>query len=209
MVLKVITGPAEEALTLAEVKNYLKLDDFDEDDALLSGFIASARLAFEAFTNRVLILSTIKQTWVSGFPAVSAFLPSGGVTLYRSFTNSRYEGEDFLLLRRPANSVTSLTYFDEDEVEQTMSTSDYRVFDYDSDLTGIEAVNDWPSTSDRRGAVSATYTSGWADASSVPDDVKAGMLAHIAKNYNSRNDVNGTMPRRSVALWTPYRIKLF
>ncbi len=49
-----LSGPAVEPLSLVEAKSWLKLDSSDEDQ-LVQSLIASARLAVEAATNRLLI----------------------------------------------------------------------------------------------------------------------------------------------------------
>jgi uncharacterized phiE125 gp8 family phage protein len=53
-----LAGPAEEPVTLAEAKAWLKLDGSDED-ALVSTLIAAARLHVEGTTGRALLA----QTW--------------------------------------------------------------------------------------------------------------------------------------------------
>ncbi|MFC7399683.1 head-tail connector protein [Chelatococcus sp. GCM10030263] len=53
-----IEGPASEPVSLAEVKNYLRVVD-DSDDDLIASLIQAARAAVETATGRLLI----RQTW--------------------------------------------------------------------------------------------------------------------------------------------------
>lgn len=53
-----LDAPAAEPLSLAEAKNFLRVD-VDDDDDLIAALIASARLHVEAETRRALIT----QTW--------------------------------------------------------------------------------------------------------------------------------------------------
>jgi len=53
-----LAGPAQEPVSLAETKVFLRVDG-GEEDGLISTLIAAARLHIESLTNRVLI----EQTW--------------------------------------------------------------------------------------------------------------------------------------------------
>lgn len=69
----------------------------------------------------------------------------------------------------PVSAVDSITYFDEDGVEQTLSTSLYEVIT--GEITGhvIKAANTvWPTLDERRRAVKITYTAGFGDADTIP-----------------------------------------
>ena len=58
MGLFLVTSPTVEPLSLAELKSWLKIDTAD-DDALLAGVLAAARLGVEAASGRKLMT----QTW--------------------------------------------------------------------------------------------------------------------------------------------------
>ena len=58
MTAALITGPALEPVSLADVKAHLRVDT-DDEDALLTAAIVSARVHVEAVTRRVLI----EQSW--------------------------------------------------------------------------------------------------------------------------------------------------
>ena len=56
--LKLVTPPATEPVTLAELKAWAKIDT-DADDALITSLLAAARQAAEDYTRR----SFITQSW--------------------------------------------------------------------------------------------------------------------------------------------------
>lgn len=58
MAATLVEPPASEPLSLAEAKNYLRVDH-EHDDALISSMIAAARVLIEAKTRRALLT----QTW--------------------------------------------------------------------------------------------------------------------------------------------------
>lgn len=94
----------------------------------------------------------------------------------------------------PMQSVTSITYYDEDNVEQTISASNYIVDAVSIPSRIMEAENyDWPSTYDKHNAVKVRFVAGYGAASSVPDCIKHWMLVKIATMWESREQfVTGT-----------------
>ncbi|MEM6397488.1 MAG: head-tail connector protein [Bacteroidota bacterium] len=63
--LTVHTPPAIEPISLAEAKNWLRVDN-DADDSLIETMITSARMAAENYTNRKFITQTLKQDFQAG-----------------------------------------------------------------------------------------------------------------------------------------------
>ena len=93
-----LTGPAVEPLTLAEAKEYLRVDTGDDDD-VITALIAGARVHVEAQTRRALIT----QSWRlvrDGWP------PDGRLPV----------------LPAPLRSVDAARYYDEDERDASRST---------------------------------------------------------------------------------------
>ncbi len=74
MTLMLLSGPASEPLTLADVKNWLKVTD-GADDLLLQSLIASARLSVEAATGRLLITQQWRLTLDAWPPGLTLNLP--------------------------------------------------------------------------------------------------------------------------------------
>lgn len=143
MSLFLVTAPASEPVSLADLKLHLRVDTTAEDD-LIAGLGVTARQYAEAFTQRAIPL----QTWdlkLEGFPC----------------------GSEFYLPLAPCVSVTSITYVDTNGDSQTLATSVY-----DTDLpTGPSAragriflkySQQWPQTRSIPNAVTVRFVAGYA-----------------------------------------------
>lgn len=171
---KVTTGPDVEPITLTEAKLHCRIDN-NEEDALIDLFRQVAREMTEQATNRSLITQTrvmkmdyFPRNFGRGFKDdwASIFLPYG-----------------------PVQSVTSVVYYDKDDVEQTLNSSLYWV-DKDSDIARIIAKDSWPGTYERPNAVTITYEAGYGDSgASVPKPLRAAMLLVIGHLYENRQQV--------------------
>ena len=159
----------DEALTVAEVRDWLRQDS-DDSDTEIAGLILAARHMCEGECRR----SIMPTTWES----------------------TSDEFTDALRLENPrVISVTSVKYYDEDGVLQTLSPSDYQV-DTDSEPGWIVPAYGvtWPATRQMANAVRVRYIAGYADAGTVPEPIKVWMKLHIAHFYrNKESSVHGQM----------------
>jgi uncharacterized phiE125 gp8 family phage protein len=101
---KVITEPLIEPITLSEAKAHLRVDSIDED-ALILGYIKSARKYLEWRTGRALFSQTLE--------IVMDRFPSSSVTHVR------------LPRATPLTAVDSVKYTDDDGTETTWDASLY------------------------------------------------------------------------------------
>ena len=195
MIVRVVTPTPTEVFTLDEAKDFLRVDGTDEDTYITS-LIQSAREAFEAFASRYVLPTVVDEFLVGGFPVAKPYWPSDGL-IYLSKPN--------------VTAVASVKYHNTSGAETTYSTDDYREFNVDSDFTGLESVDGWPSDcdTDRANAVTIRYTAGWADASSVPGPVKDGMNLYMAQAYDNRMNNIKQLPTRVEFLWDKYRLRRF
>ena len=149
MALTIVTAPAVEPLTAAECKSHSRIDT-SADDTLLGTYIKAARIyAEETLLGRQLITAT--WDWI-----LDKF-PSGLEPLYPP--------------RPPLQSVTSITYTDEDGDEQTWSSAEYTV-DTDSEPGRIVPAYDevYPTTRNVINAVTVRFKAGHGDAATdVPE----------------------------------------
>lgn len=180
--LKAITAPAIEPVTVEEARLALR-QDIHDDDTLVAGLISAAR----SYAENVLRRALITQTW----ELVLDDWPSGNT---------------IALPRPPLQSVTSLKYTDEDAVEHTLASASYTV-DTDS-VPGRLVLKDdyaWPTDDLREAAaIRVRYVAGYGtEATDVPEMIRLAMRIFVGQLYENREK-----PDTAVAdtlLW-PYRV---
>ena len=158
----VTTEPTTEPVTLAALKNVLRLTtcDFDEE---LSRILTTARRQVENDSNRKLVTQTVKLL-MDDFPA----------------------GDTIELRLPPAQSVTSVKYFDTAGSEQTLSSSNYWT---DTDSTPPRIVlkdgNNWPSVNeDQPNAVIIEMQCGYGAISAVPAEAVLAILEFAKQTWS-------------------------
>jgi uncharacterized phiE125 gp8 family phage protein len=170
MAMTLVTAAAIEPVTLAEAKDQLRVDITD-DDVLIAGLIVVAREFAEAITRRALIT----QTWdyiMDAFPA----------------------GDRLALPLAPLQSVTSITYVDDEDASDTVSSADYQV-DTDSEPGRIvlKSTATWPSVTLRAAnGVTVRFVAGYGDdVEDVPQKIRQAMLLMVGHWYENREDTVG------------------
>jgi uncharacterized phiE125 gp8 family phage protein len=181
MPLTITTPPAEEPVTLAEAKAYLKLDTTDED-ALITRLITAARFRAEWHTSRALVT----QSWIYRLDA----WPCGPVL-------------DIPL--QPLQSVSAVTVTARDGSTTTLSSTLYTVDTAGGRLAFAPLVAP-PADLAPINAIAIAFTAGYGDASAVPAPLKVAVLAFIAFLYEYRGDAPADPPPAVAALLAPYRI---
>lgn len=159
--LKRTTEPTSEPITLAEAKNHLRVpsaDTVDEDKITI--LLKAARQQVERDIRR----SLMQQTWTLKY--------------------DEFE-EEFELPFGPVQSITSIKYIDGTGSQATVSSGDYSLDSYSNPAVVRLGYNDtWPThRGDIRG-VEIIYVAGYADASSVPAEVKAAILFKLEALYD-------------------------
>lgn len=162
---KTSVAPTAEPVTLAELKEQLRIESSTtEDDTFLEGLIVSSRQAVEALLGKVLIDQTVAAK-LDEFP----------------------KEEYFELPTPPVSSVTSITYYDDDNALQTLASANYSLNDYCDPQRIVRNTDvDWPTTYDRWDAITVTYQAGYATASAVPASIKAVIKMLAADIYENR-----------------------
>jgi len=165
MLLKVVTPPAEEPVSLAEAKTHLRIDpDMDEDDAYIEALISAAREYAEGRQRR----SIARKTY--------------------ELTLEAFESRTVLPLP-PAVSVESMKVKNRDGSETTIASTDYSLlsddfrafvqsrpgFSYAAPLYEVYPV-------------SIRYVAGY-DAASVPIKTKQAILLIVGHWYENREEV--------------------
>lgn len=171
--------PDVEPVSTAEAKSWSRIDT-SADDTLIGTLITGARLRFESDARR----SCITQTWeyyLDRFPS---------------------DDEAIELPRPPVQSVSSITYTDENGDSQTWSSSDYSLDSVSQPARVYPAYDEtYPETQDIRNAVKITYVAGYGDAGSdVPQDVRNAILMLVAHWYEHRETVSLGIEAREVPM---------
>ena len=163
-----VSGPGAEPVTLAEVKEHLRIDDTDSDD-VLTGLIKTAREYVEKITRRALI----SQTW-------DMFL-------------DEWPDEKYIEVRYPPlQSVTSVTYTDSGGTVNTLSTEKYEV-DTDSEpgRVTLKYGKSWPSdTLWPNNPIKVRYVAGYGSSGSdVPQAILTAIKMLVAHRFENREIV--------------------
>lgn len=163
----VVTGPTSEPVTLAQARKQLELSPSDTaHDDQLSLLIQAAREQWEHDTDSALLTQTL-----------SVALP--------------YFAE-VELPKRPIQSITSVTYYNEADVLQTLSTSIYDL-DKPRRLMRLKTLQTWPSVASRWDAATITYVAGHASVAAVPAIAKQAVLLLVGNYFENRDMIGSAM----------------
>lgn len=184
MALTLISGPAQQPVTLAEARLHLRLDASGDppthpEDSLVEMLITATTGHLDG-ADGVLRRALVTQRWRLSLGA----FPIGAIKLPLP----------------PLQSVEAVSYVDADGEEQ--SFADYAVDPAFGCIRGA-----WPSGSDVR----IDFTAGYGGAGNVPAPLKAAILLHVGHLYANREAVNignitTELPLAYDALIYPYRL---
>lgn len=161
MGLRVVVPPSGEVISTADARAHCYVIGTAQD-AKLATLVKAAVAHVERWCDRALL----PQTWELSLDGFAACIRLTG-------------GE--------VRSVESITYDDGDGAEQTLSPAVYRL-----DASGepaaitLAAGASWPETSGLSGCVRIRYVVGYADAASVPEDLRAGLLLLVGDLFENR-----------------------
>jgi uncharacterized phiE125 gp8 family phage protein len=181
---KITTAPTSEPITLLEAKTQLRIEsDLTDDDVWLTTALTIVREQVEALTNRSIMPQTMEL-------ALAKF-------------------EDVIELPRPPyTSLTSITYYDEDNASQTLSSALYLVNDFVEPAQVVkESAQSYPAVYARPDAIRLTFVAGYANAAAVPTSMKQAMLMLLTDLYDNRSAT--TFGGSTVVVrWTPAILNL-
>jgi len=191
---QLVDGCTVEPVALNELKNQLRIVESDTSrDTLLNSLISTARSKAEIKTKRYLrVGSTAKAATYKLY--LDAFPSNRTIKIYKC----------------PVTEIVDITYYDLNNVSQTLDASYY-----DSDVVNEPArIKEaygycWPSTREKLNAVCIQFKCGYLLAASVPDDIKRGILMIAAHLFENPADVvTGTqvneVPESSTFLLNDY-----
>jgi uncharacterized phiE125 gp8 family phage protein len=169
MTLRLITPPTVEPVSLETVKQHLRIDTTAED-GLLDLYIAAARERAEGLSRRALIQQTLEA-------------------VYDEWPHNNYV---LAVPRPPLLSVTSIKYYDDENVEHTWT--DY-IVDTRSE-PGKIIFNSLPGDSLlESGGVVVRFVAGYGDApAEVPGTIRQAILMTVGHWYENRETtISGTI----------------
>lgn len=174
MVVRIITQPEADPLTLDQVKEQLNIVDADKDN-LLTLYLKASTSAVEKITNRAFVKRTIEVV-LDDFPC------TGAIEIPIS----------------PLLSIVSVKYDDVDGFEQTVSNTNYFV-DNVNNPGWIVPNSDfaWPATIDAINAVRVRAIVGYEEGGSGPDlafnvppEAKTSILFLIGTWFENRESIS-------------------
>lgn len=218
--LDLVTAPAIEPITVAEVKNALRIDH-TEDDTLIGFLITAARTSAEAYTRRAFITQTWKMFMDSfspyrygngyGYGSGNYYFNSGTFNLPVTALNIITSIE----IPKPLlQSITHLKTYDDDDVATTFSASSYYVSKYTGDfgqpgsLTLRQGVS-WPTFTRVKDGIEIQFVAGYGtNATDVPQQIRMAIQEETAFLYQNRSACDGKMVNSGIArsLLSQFRI---
>lgn len=179
--------PASTPVSLAEVKAHCRVDDTDSDDVLQ--LLLNAAIDHLDGWSGILGRCLVTQSW-------------------------RQDFDRFCSIQRirlgPVASITSITYYDADNVQQTLLADVYELLNDElGAYVALKANQNWPATYSRSAAVSITYIAGDV-AAEVPASIKAAINLLVSHwNENREAVLTGTiateLPLGVAAILAPHR----
>lgn len=157
MTVREITAPSVEPITLAQAKEWCRIDsdDTSQDTTVLPMLIAAMRRYAEHLTGRAFIQRSLQLVMPGWPPLTDPCLPP-----------------QIELPFPPLGEVTSITYLDINGVEQTLATDQYTVHDWREPALVVPAyLAVWPYTRFAMDAVRVNFTAGYAPVGSPQDSV--------------------------------------
>jgi len=161
MISYLLAGPAEEPVSLAETKAFLRLD-CDAEDGLVTTLIAAARLHVEAVTG----LALVSQSWrlvLDAWPAEAVALP---VT--------------------PLRELTAVRVFDIDDDDTELELGQFLT---ERGRVLMPAAIEAQEARARLG-IEFDYVAGFGVATNVPPDLKRALLALVGHWFEYRDVVS-------------------
>ena len=162
-ILQEVSVDGSEPVTTAEAKAYARID-ISDDDTLVDALVTTARVHCESFCRREFIGRT-----------------------YKWFVEDWPYGDVLNIPRYPVNAVSSVTYYDTDSAQQTLSTSIYTLGKYGiPHQIWLLPDQDWPELDDdKRYPIEVNFTT----SPTVPETVKTAIKLLVAHWYENREAV--------------------
>jgi hypothetical protein len=187
---QLVTKATNNPVTLDDVKNFLKIDN-SEEDVILCTFIEAAVSMAEKYTGIALMSQTrkLQLDWLPDGEYTKRSLADypypyqGAANRIPFFAYDNYIDLPY----KPIQSVTSVVFVGQNNATSTFNSSNYYV-----DTVGGRIVLNtgasWNVDLRDRASVIVTYVCGFGSTSdSVPADIRMAIMQHVADMYNCRS----------------------
>lgn len=175
---------APEIISVAKAKEHLKIESaFIDDDGLIADYIQAAIGAAENYT-----ATSINEA------------------KFEVHSSAFIDGYEFKV--SPVQAITSVTYLDSSDAEQTLDTDEYELLPVDPYVSKIRFIEEdsLPSVAENSSkAVQIAITTGFA-LGTVPKAIQSAILLILSDLYENREDRVNNLPTRSQALLRKYRM---
>lgn len=166
---RIITQPSVEPVSVAEIKQHLRIDH-DDDDTMLAAMITAAREEVEHRLERACARQTVQLL-------LDEFLP------------------DIPLPMPPLVSVLSVTYAAADGSTGTVESTDYTTDVGQEPSWLLQASDaDWPQTAAVANAVQVTYECGHTP-DDIPKSIKHWIMLRVGTLYAYREADSDKVPQ--------------
>lgn len=169
--IKLVTAPEKLPVTVAEAKAYARVEESStEEDALFSSLIQAAVTLAESYLNRYLITQTHDLT-------LDCFPSSDIGVIY--------------LPKSPVQSITSITYVDDNGATQTWGASNYLLDGKQEPARLTTAYNiSYPSIREQLNSVTIRHVVGYGtEPSNVPETIRTAIKLLVNEMFNSRQQM--------------------
>lgn len=154
-----LVAPSVLPVALADAKANMKVESAAED-AFITALVSTACAVVQDMTGRAMG----EQTW-------------------RLDIGEQNASERVKIPLTPVSSISSITYYDGDDAQQTATVSDFYLFadDYAAQIMP-KAGNSWPATIARDDAISITFVAG----GSTPEGLEQAVLLLVSHWHENR-----------------------
>lgn len=172
MILNRTSAPATPIVSTSDAKAHLRVDTSD-DDTYIAGLVGVATAVLDGPYGRV-GKALITQTWAySMWPVCGRYAVRFPVV--------------------PLQSISSMAYFDADNVSQSLTVGDFTVYSDEDTAEIVPGIGTyWPVMYDRPDALTITAVCGFGDApSDLPENIVHAAKLIIGAYYEGREAVTG------------------
>ena len=202
---KLVTPPAAEPATLAEVKNYLRIDVSDDDSLITTMIKAATRRLEDELSMR--FITQVWDFWFDGFGPIGKGKDDWWDGTKQVAISTLTQQARICFPLGPCQSLDKFSTYGDDDQEIAATLADYSV-DKVSNQARLALKNGsvWPSTYLRPiNGVQVRMTLGFGDATAIPYEIKQAVLELTGHMYENRGDQDQmTIPAHILELVKPW-----